>query len=243
MDCRSIDPLYTISLSLEDAAALQSLHASETNLSTTYQGMQQKYQKILYVKDSYLYNHCYDELNKKLDDLNQSISEQKCLKIRYKTSDGKIISRSFRPLKISYDSNENLYSVISIHEGKIMVNRVDQILSIDPCTENIETPDTGILEKIAPNVWGNCFSDEPEHVKIRFYNEANVWNKVKKELANRTNGKLYEQDGYLYYEDTVYGISKFRSWIYGYGSSAIVIEPVSLREQIIESLKIRKQRG
>ena len=44
------------------------------------------------------------------------------------------------------------------------------------------------------------------------------------------------------YEDTVYGISKFRPWIYGFGSSAIVLEPVSLREHIIQSLKERKNR-
>ena len=54
-----------------------------------------------------------------------------------------------------------------------------------------------------------------------------------------TNGKLEEQDGFLYYEDIVYGISKLRTWIYGYGSSAVVIEPESLRLHIIDSLKRR----
>ena len=100
--------------------------------------------------------------------------------------------------------------------------------------------DESLLD-IYPNVCWNCFSDEPEQVKVRFYNEANVWNKVKKELANRVNGKLYEKDGYLYYEDIVYGISKFRSWLYGYGSSAIVLEPESLRKHIIDSLREREK--
>ena len=101
--------------------------------------------------------------------------------------------------------------------------------------------DLGLLD-ITPNVWGNFFSGKPAYVKIRFYNEANVWKKVKKELANRINGKLYEEDGFLYYEDLVYGISRLRSWVYGYSSSAVVLEPESLRQQIIESLKIRRER-
>ncbi len=79
--------------------------------------------------------------------------------------------------------------------------------------------------------------------KIKFYNEANVWAKVKKELANRTNGKLYEKNGFLYYEDLVYGISKLRSWLYGYSSSAVVLEPAELRQQIIDSLKTRQMQN
>ncbi len=40
----------------------------------------------------------------------------------------------------------------------------------------------------------------------------------------------------LLYEDIVYGINSFRTWIYGYGSPAIVLDPKELREHIIESL-------
>ena len=111
-----------------------------------------------------------------------------------------------------------------------------------PSSETVEHGDVSVIEQLAPQVWGNCFTDSPEHVKVRFYNEANVWEKVRRDLACRKKGQLYEKDGFLYYEDTVYGISKFRPWIYGFGSSAIVLEPVSLREHIIQSLKERKNR-
>ena len=70
-------------------------------------------------------------------------------------------------------------------------------------------------------------------------NVANVFNKVRKELSCRTNGQLYEKDGFLYYEDDVYGIDKFRSWIFSYGRAAIVLEPEVLCTQIITSLKDR----
>lgn len=190
------------------------------------------------IKDSYLFIGRYVNLNTKLELIHQAIIDQKCITIKYKTAKGVISHISLKPLKIAYDVDENLYSLLSIHDGSIQVHRLDHILSIDENSDKPEPQDETLLD-IYPNVWGNCFSDPPEHVKVKFYNEANVWNKVRKELAYRSNGKLYEDGEFLYYEDTVYGISKFRSWLYGYGSSAIVLEPQSLRQHIIDSLKAR----
>lgn len=190
------------------------------------------------VKDSYLFTGRYVNLNTKLELIHQAIIDQKCITIKYKTAKGVISHISLKPLKIAYDVDENLYSILSIHDSSIQVHRLDHILSIDENSDKPEPQDETLLD-IYPNVWGNYFSDPPEHVKVKFYNEANVWNKVRRELAYRSNGKLYEDGEFLYYEDTVYGISKFRSWIYGYGSSAIVLEPQSLRQHIIDSLKAR----
>ena len=192
------------------------------------------------VKNSYLFTNQYMELNSKLDKINRAINENKCLDIIYRVSSNRTIKFYFRPLKIAYDADEAVYAVLSIYKGRVQVHRLDRIESINESDKKIADCDESLLD-IYPNVWGNCFSDEPEHVKVKFYNEANVWDKVRKELANRVNGKLYEDNGYLYYEDTVYGISKFRSWIYGYGSSAIVLEPESLRKHIIDSLKERQK--
>ncbi len=194
------------------------------------------------IKDSYRAIHNYHELSDRLQLVEDAIENQTSLFMRYQNSKNEIMQFDFQPLKISYDENENLYCILSIHKGAIQVHRFDRILGLWPGHTKVEGGDVSLIENLAPQVWGNCFSEEPEHVKVRFYNEANVWNKVKRDLACRTKGKLYEEDGFLYYEDTVYGISKFRTWVYGFGSSAIVLEPVSLREHIIESLKERKNR-
>ena len=194
------------------------------------------------IKDSYRAIHNYHELSDRLQLVEDAIENQASLFMRYQNSKNEIMQFDFQPLKISYDENENLYCILSIHKGAIQVHRFDRILGLWPGHTKVEGGDVSLIENLAPQVWGNCFSEEPEHVKVRFYNEANVWNKVKRDLACRTKGKLYAEDGFLYYEDTVYGISKFRTWVYGFGSSAIVLEPVSLREHIIESLKERKNR-
>ena len=198
---------------------------------------------FLQIKDSYRTIHDYQELTSRLQIIDEAIKKKKSLSMNYKNSIGEILKITFQPLKISYDESENLYCVLSVSENKIQVHRLDRILDLWPGTEKVDAGDSSIIDSIAPQVWGNCFSEKPEHIKVKFYNEANVWEKVKRDLACRTKGKLYEKDGYLYYEDTVYGISKFRPWIYGFGSSAIVQEPKSLREHIIKSLKERKNRG
>ena len=198
---------------------------------------------FLQIKDSYRTIHDYQELTSRLQIIDEAIKKKKSLSMNYKNSIGEILKITFQPLKISYDESENLYCVLSVSENKIQVHRLDRILDLRPGTEKVDAGDSSIIDSIAPQVWGNCFSEKPEHIKVKFYNEANVWEKVKRDLACRTKGKLYEKDGYLYYEDTVYGISKFRPWISGFGSSAIVQEPKSLREHIIKSLKERKNRG
>ena len=248
----NIGETYYLSLSSEESVALQMLDeealyqkdSTHTSIHPTIQKLGKLYTNSYKIKDSYLYTHEYTMPNSKLtlyhklDLLNKAITQRSCLLLKYQSAKNQMQQFVFRPLKISYDADENLYAVLSIYNNAVQVHRLDRILSLTETTEQVPVPDMTKLD-IYPNVWGNCFSDTPEHVKVKFYNEANVWQKVRKELAYRTNGKLYENDGFLYYEDTVYGISKFHAWIRGYGRSVIVLEPKSLRDKILESLRIR----
>ncbi len=207
--------LYQLQLTSDEALALYSYIPE-------YENNMFKYERPYRIKDSYRFNQTYTDLNDYLDRINQ------------------IISVVFKPLKIIYDSVENLYAVITLYKDQPTIYRLDRMISISISKEKLTIENTEFLS-ISPNVWGLNFLDTPEKVKVRFYNEGNVWKKVRRDLSYRTNGNLYEQDGYLYYEDIVYGISAFHTWIRGYGSSAVVLEPKSLRQQIIESLKYRKE--
>lgn len=222
--------LYYIKLSPDEAYAYYHYHVHDKYASTHYASYQ--------IKDSYRYNYI-DKLTEKLELLNDAISNDACVRISYSPARSADFSATMKPLKIVYDSIDNMYAVLTIVENQIYVYRLDRIKTIEKSRQNIQIAHIDLLD-IAPNVWGFEFSSTPVQVKVRFYNEGNVWNKVRKDLSYRTNGKLYEKDGYLYYEDIVYGINSFRTWIYGYGSSAIVLEPKDLREYIIESLKLRQ---
>lgn len=206
--------------------------------------------KLYRVKDSYRFHHNPHIINH-LNQINDAINYQQVIKITYLSPKPKrkadYLYFSFLPVKIAYDSTDNLYYVLSIGKknSDIRSYRIDRIIHLEPVNGISDySPDLSFLMQIAPNVWGCNFSavSDPKnlfHVKVRFFNVANVFNKVRKELSCRTNGQLYEKDGFLYYEDDVYGIDKFRSWIFSYGRAAIVLEPEVLRTQIITSLKDR----
>lgn len=175
--------------------------------------------------------------------VNQAILNHKAVEINYITSKGIRETYKLNPLKISYNNLDNRYAIIAVHNNKnVMVYNMDRITSIKEI-ERLAADEENNLNLIShyTKVWGNSFEAPKYEVKVRFKKEANVWEKVKKDIYYRTPEKLEENDLYLEYEDVVYGIEKFRSWILGFGSSVEVLSPKSLREDIIKSLKARAE--
>lgn len=196
---------------------------------------------LFLIKDSFRFKSTL-EVYETLEEITYAVKEGKSLQIKYlpRNRSGKIRNIKIKPLKIIYDTIDNEYAVLTIYKHAAEVFRLSNIVFVKTIEEKIEIPerDLKLIDNI-DQVWGMNFTGRPVNIKVRFENFGDVWNKVHKNLAYRTKGILEEQDGYLYYEDTVYGIDAFRSWIYSFGSAAIVMEPASLREQIIKSLETR----
>ena len=234
---------YTVSLTADEAQAFsfyrKTIAASDSSYPTKSAKNKLPY-SFLDIKDSYRYKQTYIcNLNEMLEKINQAICNKTALSICYLTNKGKHKFFDFIPLKIAYDATENLYYVLTFDDSPKNY-RLDRIIKLENSKKQLKMPDTSFLEK-APQVWGMNFSCEtPTHVKVRFSRSANVEKKVKKELEFRTKKKLSESDEFLYYEDDVYGLSKFKDWILSYGWSAVVLEPQSLQEEIIASYTIRK---
>lgn len=86
-------------------------------------------------------------------------------------------------------------------------------------------------------MWGmSSFKEQPISVKIRiFANTSNIISKIKAETRQRKYGKLTQDEiGYIY-TDTIIGTDNFRSWLRGYGSSVVVLEPQSLASEMKNS--------
>lgn len=240
-----------LTLTVEEYKALQYLFAATT--STNKPDFTEHYP--LLIKDSYRFHtntiastRNRTDFIKFLEMVDSALLYGSCLHMEYASPQyRKPLVLDIKPLKLVYDAIDNIYAILTIgpdpihptSKDGVMVYRIDRILSLQETKKKITISDTSLLD-IAPNVWGMQFNATPHRVKVRFYNEGNVFHKVRMDLSYRTNGRLYEADGYLYYEDTVYGISSFQRWIRGFGSSAIVIEPISLRREIIASLKERQ---
>lgn len=165
-----------------------------------------------------------------------------------------IINIEIYPVRLHYDSTDNIYSVIAAtdnftHLYTYRIDRMREASVNERKTWDInEKKYKPILEKLALEsyVWDRNFDNiKPESVKVCFQNSGNVWTKVRKDLACRTNGKLYEEvcdifdesSPVLVYEDKVSGMNSFRQWLVGYGSAAYIFEPASLKTRCLDSLK------
>ena len=86
-------------------------------------------------------------------------------------------------------------------------------------------------------MWGmSSFDEEPVPVKVRIYaNTANIISKIKAETSLRKYRKLTQDGNDYIYTDTIIGTANFRSWLRGYGSSVVVMEPKELADEMKES--------
>lgn len=91
-------------------------------------------------------------------------------------------------------------------------------------------------------MWGSFFNEtaEPEHVKIVITDiTTNIIQKIENDIHHREGlCQFYKKGNYYYYEDDIIGIPEFQRWLRGYGSSIQVIEPIYLRERMLDSAKM-----
>lgn len=234
---KSYDVQYILNIEPDEYDAMTHFYSKGNNTT-------QKAMSSVAIKDSYRFYPLSQDKLDNIHTIDYMITNKKAICFSYKNNKGAIDSYDVLPIKIIYDTIDNIYAILGFCKNTDMpyIFRLDRIIGSVKTSKvhDISLGDTSCLAH-ANKVWGlQFFENEPHKVKVRFYNEGNVWEKVKKELASRIDDRasnLYEKDGYLYYEDDVYGISSFRTWLMGYGSSAIVEKPNSLRESIIDSLK------
>lgn len=168
--------------------------------------------------------------------LEKSVASCKVITIAYKNKQSEVNAFKVCPLGIVYYEFEGLWYFAGYWKGDIFYYRLDRVKSVQICDESFEYPAGFKLRDKISNMWGMEFGKEYK-VKVKFKNHVNVFDKVRRDLYNRKNGRLYEEDGFLFYEDTVIGINSFKRWIRGFGSSAVVLEPLEVREEIIKSAK------
>ncbi len=184
------------------------------------------------VKDSYHFAY-QDEsgIYEKLYSIRAAIKEHREIRIRYRKKE-----LTIKPVRLFYDSTDNIYAVIYLDGEGIDACRIDKTDFLGT-GKVFEVPDD--LNKrisIIPSVWGLDFKARPMNVRVRIFathSKGNVGKNVKKDLKRRTKGKLYEDGDCLIYEDKVYGKEAFLRWVFGYGASMIVEKPPVLRKEII----------
>ncbi len=137
----------------------------------------------------------------------------------------------------SDDGTRNAYRLDRIRNAEIMPSQKVTLPSYTP----LDSQEQQALYCFwgAPDFYKKS-PGERFHVKLKIFNEtANLLPKIKAETAHRKYGRLYQSSNEYFYEDDVIGKDIFRSWLRSYGSSVLVLEPLSLAKEIYEMERLK----
>ncbi|MCR4424627.1 MAG: WYL domain-containing protein [Firmicutes bacterium] len=164
--------------------------------------------------------------------------EQRVVRMVYRKQGAQEESRrEVEPLGLVYYWFHDAWYLIAFcrRSHEIRHFRVDRIRALVMTDEAFTYPDGFDLASYMAPIWG-VYADEPTRVRVRFYDEMNVIARLRAEVAARPSATLARaSDGTYVLADYVSGLSEFRAWLRTFGSSAEVLEPTSLRDQLIES--------
>ena len=157
----------------------------------------------------------------------------------YTTRDGKEQAIKCLPQRLITNVTDNwIYLMNTSSPYPIRLDRIKYFHGIIDNDGSYPGPKPNEMEKY---YWGTSSNTDegPIHVKLRIAAETrNIISKIKSDISFRSETcKFYQMDDFYYYEDDIIGIFEFQRWIRAYGSSIIVIEPKSLKDNIVERAK------
>lgn len=168
--------------------------------------------------------------------IGSAINDKKIINVKYRNNKNEVNEMKIEPLALVYYEFENKFYLLGQYNNNLMTYSLERFIKTDITNERFVDNLDIDFDKYLANVWG-MESGNRVKVKIKFIKEANVEEKVKRDLQRRIYKTIEEYDDYFIYSDEVIGINSFKQWLRSFGSSAIVLEPKELRDEIVEAVK------
>jgi len=197
--------------------------------------------KSIDVRKKKIYDNLTSELVKNLLSIQYAISENKKISFMYLTKDNQILKRVITPIKIVKFIAQELVYLISIENSMTVHYRLDRMKEIKITREcgDLNKEQKEKIEYEFDLRWGMGQQEEPFKFEMEVYNEANLPERLQKELQYRKLGKWSVKDNNIFvYEDMVIGYHALKNWILSLGSSVKVIKP----EKLANDIKISAQK-
>lgn len=165
----------------------------------------------------------------------RAVGESFRIKMGYMNNEGEVSDRLLEPLGLV--CKRSVWYLIARKAGSIdnRTFRVDQILNLTVRdSEKFVYPHEFSLVKHIGCSWGVFYNDEVQIVKLKF--SRKVAHRVKN-LSYHPSQRLGEEcsDGSVILEFEVCGLVEMQSWILQWGLQVEVLEPLELREEILQT--------
>ncbi len=176
----------------------------------------------------------YAQFSETIRLLNEGVLNRSTVEIEYRTGrSGEKSTRELDPYRVWYRSG-GLYVIGLDHRsGEIRTFAVDRILAMSVTAKHFETDAEFDFESYVSSAFG-VISETPLAVRIRFNAD---WRSHVMEHTWHPSQKICElEDGSVELLMEVGGSIEVRQWIMSFGAGAEVLEPASLREDVIAEL-------
>ncbi|MFV0363688.1 MAG: WYL domain-containing protein [Suipraeoptans sp.] len=219
---------------------------SSSPLKSVYKKTVEIYDWESYDTATQIYGKANQIDQKQLDALDRLLThpyKTNTLCIEYNGYNGPISLR-INPGLIFYSIETSCFYLLCLNLSETMIAqlRLDRITAIEVTTEKNTYYRTQEIIRIYEEMFSASYSPEVSHVKVLFQNFGNISERVLSLHNKRKNSKMYSLDvpidgltHSIVYEDDIRGLSAFSRYIRSFGSSALVIEPIELQNNLIKS--------
>ena len=176
----------------------------------------------------------YARLRGTIQALNDAVVARRGVRMRYATgSTGRVSTRELDPYRVWY-RNGGLYVVGHDHQSReVRTFAVDRIRRIEPTARRFSVPAGFDFDRSIEGAFG-VITEPAVSVRIRFdrrwatYVAEHTWH-ASQQLAPAPGGGLL-------LAMQVGGTAELRAWILSFGAGAEVLEPASLRDEVVREL-------
>ena len=160
---------------------------------------------------------------------------EKILSVTYRTNSGSSASCLFRTgLIIFAAETSRIYLIGKDEELRYCVIPLDRITSVSPTRRNNACYDATEFHTLYREMF-QISVEPPVDVRVRFENYPFIRDKIERLCRIRSSGRIEMADGDLIYTDRIRGEADFSRFLRRFGRSAIVEEPGSLRQRLIDT--------
>jgi predicted DNA-binding transcriptional regulator YafY len=147
--------------------------------------------------------------------------------------------RKVDPYKIWF-FNGTFYLIGHCHLRKeARIFALDRIKMLHQTKDTFEVPEDFSLDKFVGPSFG-VFQGEPIHIKAWF--SPDVAGYIKEKIWHESQRLEPQKDGSIFFEAEVAGTDEIKFWIMSWGSKAQVLEPESLRDEILRETEVMLER-
>ena len=178
----------------------------------------------------------YSKFKEIINRVNDAAINKKSIEMVYYTMSRKKESkRKVDPYKIWF-LNGTFYLIGHCHvRDEVRIFALDRIKMLHQTKDAFEIPEDFSLDEFVGPSFG-VFQGEP--IKIKIWFSPDVAGYIKEKIWHESQKVEQQSDGSIIFEAEVAGTEEIKFWIMSWGASALVLEPESLRAEILKETEV-----